>query len=118
MATGGKEDKPEVDAVRAIEHAVTLELAGTFNVTGDGVARWRRAARVVGRPTMPAIARFDPMAAVLRAFKVPTVPTALIDVLRFGRCADTSALAGTGFSATHSTDGCIRAIAHGAAGRP
>ena len=30
------------DAARAIEHAVTLELAGTFNVTGDGVVRWRR----------------------------------------------------------------------------
>ena len=33
------------DAVAAIEHAVILELAGTFNVAGDGVVRWRRAAR-------------------------------------------------------------------------
>ena len=104
------------DAVRAIEHAANLELAGTFNVTGDGVVRWRRAARMTGRPTMPVLARFEPIGRALRAFKVPTVPTTLIDVLRFGRCADTSALAATGFSANHATEECIRAIAHGTTG--
>ncbi len=98
------------DAVRAIEHAMTLELAGTFNVAGDGVVRWRRAARMMGRRTMPVLARAQPLATVLRAFKVPTVPTGLIDVLRFGRCADTSALASAGFGARHATEDCIRAL--------
>ena len=105
------------DAARAIEHAVTLELAGTFNVIGDGTVRWRRAARMAGRPTMPAIVRFGPIAPVLRALGAPTVPTGLIDVLRFGRCTDTSALGGSGFSATHTTADCIRAIAHDAGER-
>ena len=71
---------------------------------------------MMGRPTMPVLARFEPMAVALRALRVPTVPTTLIDVLRFGRCADTSALAGTGFSANHATEECIRAIAHGTTG--
>ena len=98
------------DAVRAIEHAVARELAGTFNVSGDGVVRWRRAARISGQATMPALARFEPLATVLKACKFPTVPMALIDVLRFGRCADTSALASTGFSARYATEDCIRAL--------
>jgi len=105
------------DAVRAIEHAVALELAGTFNVAGDGVVRWRDAARMTGRPTMPIIAPFEPLNAVLRTFRVPTVPNALIDVLRFGRCADAGALASTGFSPQHSTEECVRAVAHGSRAR-
>jgi UDP-glucose 4-epimerase len=100
------------DAARAIEHAVTLELAGTFNVAGDGVVRWRQTARIIGRRTVPLLPEFEPVGAILRTFKVPPVPTALIDVLRFGRCADTAALTDTGFTPGHSTEDCVRALAH------
>ncbi len=98
------------DAAAAIEHAVALELPGTFNVAGGGVVRWGRAARLAGRRTMPILAHFAPTAALLRTFAVPTVPTALVDVLRFGRCVDTGALSGTGFTPDHSTVACVAAI--------
>ena len=54
---------------------------------------------LTGRRTVPVLARFEPRPRLLRALNVPAIPTGLIDVLRFGRCADTSALASTGFSA-------------------
>ncbi len=84
-----------------------LEIEG---VAGGGVVRWGRAARLAGRRTMPILAHFGPTTALLRTFAVPTVPTALVDVLRFGRCVDTGALSGTGFTPDHSTVACVAAI--------
>ena len=97
------------DAVAAIEHAVILELPGTFNVAGDGVVGWRRAASLSRRRTVPVLARFEPTAGLLRALHLPAIPTGLVDVLRFGRCTDTSALAATGFTPDHSTEDCVAA---------
>jgi UDP-glucose 4-epimerase len=105
------------DAVRAIEHAVALELAGTFNVASDGIVRWRQAARMIGRRTVPLLPTLEPVSAILRILDVPPVPAELIDVLRFGRCAETAAIAATGFMPEHSTEDCLRALAHRSARR-
>jgi UDP-glucose 4-epimerase len=100
------------DAVGAVEHAVARELAGTFNVAGEGVVRWSRAARATGRPVMPVMAGRPPFASMLWAFEVPSVPPALVDVLRFGRCTDIAALGGTEFTPAYSTVECLEQIAH------
>jgi len=82
------------DAVDAIEHAVREELAGIYNVAGEGTVRWRRAARLARKPVVnvPAVS-LRSMARLARL----NMPDDLVDVLRFGRAMDTDAMARAGF---------------------
>lgn len=43
----------EDDGLRAIAHATTSGIAGTFNVAGDGMVMLSQAARIAGRPGLP-----------------------------------------------------------------
>ena len=104
------------DATSAIEHAAAHELAGTFNVAGTGVVRWRRVARVLGRPAVPAPVVPDAMAPALARSRAPHVPLGLADVLRFGRCADTTPPGGDGVRARALVR--IGDSRHDACGRP
>jgi UDP-glucose 4-epimerase len=96
------------DATAALEHAAEHELAGVYNVAADGLVRWRRAARLVGKPVIdlpPAPAR------LLTAFIASLYRVAaddVIDVLRFGRCAASDAFARTGFRPRFTTEQSAR----------
>lgn len=81
------------DALAALEHAASTELAGLYNVAGEGTIRWRRAINAAGRWPWPVL---------------PAALGSLSSVLRFGRCLDTDALSGTGFTAAHSSEQCAR----------
>ena len=97
------------DAIGAVEHAVARQLAGTFNVAGSDVVSWLHAARLIGRPAVPAPIVPDVLAIALARIRAPHVPASLADVVRFGRCADTTELAARGFRPQHTTESCIRA---------
>jgi UDP-glucose 4-epimerase len=97
------------DAVRAVVHAVDRELAGTFNVAGDGIVRWRAVGRLARRPFLPAPGLPVPFAGALTRFGFPEVSASLLDILRFGRCVDTHAIAATGFRPAHDAEDCVRA---------
>ena len=43
----------EDDGLRALEHAATSDVAGTYNVAGDGVVMLSQAVRTAGRPSIP-----------------------------------------------------------------
>jgi UDP-glucose 4-epimerase len=104
------------DAVGAIIHAVTHELAGTYNVAGPGVVHWRRAAGRVGGMPVPVPAVWISKA-VATAIALPAGLDALSrvgDVLRFGRCVDTTALADSGFVPRQTTEACVRGARAGA----
>ena len=96
------------DAVAALEHAADHELAGVYNVAADGLVRWRRAARLAGKPRI----------------ELPSLPTTLLttmlqwsyrlaaaddlaDVLRFGRGAATDAFTRSGFQPASTTEQCL-----------
>jgi UDP-glucose 4-epimerase len=100
------------DAARALVHACLLRLAGTYNVAGEGSIGWVGAARLARRrlALVPPFAtgRLEP---VLARLQVPHGPAAMLDVLRYGRCAATEAIRSTGFTAEHSTRDCVRLLA-------
>jgi hypothetical protein len=47
----------------------------------------------------------------MAALGLPSVPASVADVLRFGRCVDTAAIAASGFEPERSTDCCVRSTA-------
>lgn len=97
------------DAAAAVEHAASHELTGFYNVAGDGLVRWREAARLAGKPVIdlpfapPTLLR----AAVARLYGLEGADD-IIDVLRFGRGADTDAMARTRFRPKFTTEACAR----------
>ena len=97
------------DAVAAVEHTIGGELAGTFNVAGAGAVPWRTLACRAGRPAVPAPVVAGSLATALAALRVPHVPAALANLLRFGRGVDTTAFEATGFHPRHPTEVCARA---------
>jgi UDP-glucose 4-epimerase len=101
------------DAVRAVAHAVDRELAGTYNVAAPDVLRWRAAGRLARRPILPAPGAPVPFAGFLTRLGFPEVPAPLLDVLRFSRCVDTSAISATGFRTAHGTEACVRTVRDG-----
>lgn len=97
------------DALAAVEHAAVRELAGTLNVASRGVATWRRTARVARHPVAPAIVTSRRWAEHLARLGTPCVAPGAIDLLRFGRCLDTTAIEATGFAPEHDLEACVRA---------
>lgn len=89
------------DAARAIEHAAAGELAGTMNVAADDVMTWRAVARLARKPAVAAPVLVDSHAAMLAKLGLPAVPAGLADLLRFGRCVDTTMITATGFQTEH-----------------
>ncbi len=97
------------DAIRAIEHVADHELAGTMNVAARGFVTWRAAARLAGRAAVPAPVVPDSYVPAVAALGLPAVPSGLADLLRFGRCVDTTTIEASGFAPDHSTESCVRA---------
>ncbi len=81
----------EQDALDVLEHATVSEVAGTFNVAGDGIITLAQAVRRIGRPSLP-----------LPGFAVPAFGSAIrqtrradfspeqVAFLTFGRGLDTT----------------------------
>lgn len=96
------------DAATAVEHAARLELAGVYNVAADGLVRWRRAARLAGKPVvdLPLVPPRLLNALLARTYRLGAADD-IVDVLRFGRRAATDAFAHSGFRPRFSTEQCV-----------
>jgi len=81
----------EQDALDVLEHATVSDVAGTYNIAGDGIMTLSQAVRRLGRPSLP-----------LPSFAVPTFGSAIrqtrradfspeqVAFLTFGRGLDTT----------------------------
>ena len=97
------------DAVAALEHAADHELAGVYNVASHRLIRWRRAARLAGKPIieLPFVPPRLLTAMVQWAYRL-NAGDDVLDVLRYGRRAATDALHRSGFQASWTAVHCAR----------
>ena len=81
----------EQDLVAVLRHAVVHDVAGTFNVAGDGVLMLSQAVRRLRRPSLPlpasAVGR---VGSVLRSARVADFSPEQIGFLTYGRGVDTT----------------------------
>jgi len=95
----------EDDGVEAIHHATVHDLAGTFNLAGDGMLALSQAIRRLGRPTLrlPTFTASSTAAAVRRARLADFSPDQ-ITFLTYGRGVDTTRMRTEfGFEPKYST---------------
>jgi UDP-glucose 4-epimerase len=81
----------ETDLMRVLEHAVASDVAGTFNIAGDGVMTLSQAVRRLRRPTvpMPGFA-VSGLASTLRSTRRADFSPEQLGFLTFGRGIDTT----------------------------
>lgn len=95
----------ERDLLSVLRHAVTAEVAGTFNVAGDGMLMLSQAVRRLQRPTVPlpsfALGR---VRSTLRSARIADISPELLALLTYGRGVDTSRMrTELGFEPTFTT---------------
>jgi len=95
----------EQDLLDVMRHAIVAEVAGTFNVAGDGVVMLSQAMRRLQRPSLPlpsvAVGR---VGSTLRSARVTEFSPELMRLLTYGRGVDTTRMrAELGFEPTFTT---------------
>ncbi|MGH9118404.1 MAG: NAD-dependent epimerase/dehydratase family protein [Acidimicrobiales bacterium] len=103
----------EDDVVRSILFVLDHDIAGVFNVAGDGLISWSEAAAIVGKPLLP----LPPigtqvLAPPARRLGIDLTPD-LLALLRFGRGVDNRRLKAEGFGYTHTSAGTVDSFARG-----
>jgi UDP-glucose 4-epimerase len=89
----------EDDVVHALEHAVTNNLPGVYNVAGDGVLALSEVAGLLGKTWAPVLPPWGTglAATALRRIGLK-IPPEMLKQLRFGRGVDNRRYKATGFS--------------------
>jgi UDP-glucose 4-epimerase len=89
----------EDDVVHALEHAVTSNLPGVYNVAGDGVLALSEVAGLLGKTWAPVLPPWGTglAATALRRIGLK-IPPEMLKQLRFGRGVDNRRYKATGFS--------------------
>lgn len=100
----------EDDVVRAVLFVLQHELAGVYNVAGDGLLPWSEVAAIAGKRTwaLPPIGQ-GLVAGLLGRFGVD-IPPEIADLLRYGRGLDSARLKRAGFDYTHTSAGAVEAF--------
>ncbi len=81
----------ESDLLRALRHATTAEVHGTFNVAGDGVVMLSQAIRRLGRPALPMPAfAVSSVSSLVRQARLADFSPEQMAYLTFGRGVDTT----------------------------
>ncbi|MFL6158099.1 MAG: NAD-dependent epimerase/dehydratase family protein [Marmoricola sp.] len=81
----------DTDLLDAIEHATLADVAGTFNVAGDGVMMLSQAIRRLGRPAVPLPGfAVGPLGSAMRQARVADFSREQIAFLAYGRGVDTT----------------------------
>lgn len=102
----------EDDVTRALAHATTNDIDGTFNVAGPGIITWGEACRAVARRRLALPPVFSGAARVpLRLLRVIDIPPEVLSLLRYGRGVDTSRFVATGFEYRYTTPATVEAFA-------
>ncbi|MDZ7675664.1 MAG: NAD-dependent epimerase/dehydratase family protein [Acidimicrobiales bacterium] len=100
----------ENDVIRAVLFVLEQNLAGIYNVAGDGLLPWSEVAAICGKRTWP----LPPVGqglvgAALRVLGID-IPPEVVDLLSYGRGIDNSRLKELGFDYTHTSAGTVRAF--------
>jgi UDP-glucose 4-epimerase len=96
----------DTDLIDAIEHATLADIAGTFNIAGDGVMMLSQAIRRLGRPAMPmpgfAVGAFG---SVMRQARVADFSREQVAFLAYGRGVETTRMREVlGFGPSRTTE--------------
>jgi UDP-glucose 4-epimerase len=100
----------EDDVIRAMLFAHRHDLAGVFNVAGDGLLPWSEVAAICGKrtaPLMPVGTRL--MATPLRLFGLD-LPDEYVSLLKYGRGVDNRRLKEAGFRYEYSSAQAVEAF--------
>ncbi len=101
----------EDDVIRSILFVLQNNLAGIYNVAGDGLLPWSEVARMCGKRTYPMPPFVAPeMLWPLRALKLVDLPKEYLTLLRYGRGADNSRLKSEGFEYRYTSAQAVRAF--------
>ena len=95
----------ETDLHRVLSHAVKSEVAGTFNVAGDGLMMLSQALRRAGRSGLPLPGfAFGGLGSALKSARVADLSPELVAFLTYGRGVDTTRMrTELGFEPTYTT---------------
>ena len=100
----------EEDVVRSILFVLEHELAGIYNVAGDGLLPWSEVAAICGKRTVP----LPPVGTGLAALPLKRLgvelPDELLDLLRYGRGLDNRRLKSAGFEYRYTSAGAVEAF--------
>ena len=100
----------EDDVIRAILFVLDHDLAGTYNVAGDGQVPWSEVAALCGKRTWPLPPIGQGMvAAGLRRLGID-IPPEVVDLLSFGRGIDNRRLRDEGFEYSFTSAGTVRSF--------
>ncbi|MDQ3108077.1 MAG: NAD-dependent epimerase/dehydratase family protein [Actinomycetota bacterium] len=102
----------EIDVVRSIDHVMTKQVPGAFNVAGDGKIPWSEVADVCGRrlvPLPPVLT--EAAAAPLAMLGLLDLPPELLSLLRYGRGVDNRRLKAAGFDYQFTSAGAVESFA-------
>ncbi len=101
----------ELDVIRAIRFVLDQEIAGAYNVAGDGLLPWSEVAQICGKRTIPlppvgVSLAVEPLRRLFNA----DIPAELLELLRFGRGIDNRKLKEHGFAYKHTSAGAVQAF--------
>jgi UDP-glucose 4-epimerase len=101
----------EDDVIRALEFAMRANLAGIYNVAGDGRLPWSEVVHLAGKHLAP----MPPLLTSLAAFPLSRLglvemPAELLDLLRYGRGVDNRRLKQAGFEYRYSSAGAVESF--------
>ncbi len=102
----------EIDVVRSIEFVTSNQVAGAYNVAGDGKLPWSEVAAMCGRrlaPMPPVLT--EVAAAPLATLGMVDLPPELLSVLRYGRGVDNRRLKAAGFDYRYTSAGAVESFA-------
>ncbi len=101
----------EVDVVRSILFVLEHDLAGIYNVAGDGMLPWSEVATICGKRTVP----LPPLATAAAVWPLRAggydIPPETLQLLRYGRGVDGSRLVDAGFRYRFTTAGAVEDFA-------
>lgn len=97
----------EEDVVRSILFVLDHELAGIYNVAGDGMLPWSEVATICGKRNIPLAPVGTGLAALPLRLLGYDLPPETIDLLRYGRGVDGSRLVDAGFRYRYTSAGTV-----------
>jgi UDP-glucose 4-epimerase len=100
----------EDDVVRAMLFVLDHDLAGVFNVAGDGLLPWSEVASICGKRTVPLPPLGQGLFTAALSRLGVDIPPEVVDLLKYGRGLDNGRLKRAGFDYTHTSAGAVRAF--------
>ncbi|HEX4903145.1 MAG TPA: NAD-dependent epimerase/dehydratase family protein [Acidimicrobiales bacterium] len=100
----------EDDVVRAVLFVLERELAGVYNVAGDGLLPWSEVAEICGKRTAPIAPVGQGLVTAILGRLGVDLPPEVVDLLKYGRGLDNGRLKRAGFDYTHTSAGAVQAF--------